>query len=83
MPALLQRVTFFGRNSYVPNIMKPFTDAARADELEDYVRQNSPPDAMAEAAKISDRIRHLAIVKQRELPTIDAWVKQHLKNPEL
>ena len=82
MAALLKDVTFFGRNSYVPDIMEEFTDAPRADELEAYVRKNSPPDAFAEAAKTSDRIRHLAAVKQRELPAIDAWVRERVKNPE-
>jgi aminopeptidase N len=83
MDALLQPVTFFGKNTYVPNIMRPFSDAARADELEAYVRAKFPPHAFAEAAKISDRIRHLATVKQRELPAIDAWVKERVKEPEL
>jgi aminopeptidase N len=83
MDALLKQVTLFGRNVYVPDIMKAFTDAPRADELEAYVREKFPPDAFAEAAKISDRIRHLAIVKKRELPIIDAWVKERVKNPEL
>lgn len=79
MEALLKQVTMFGRNSYVPDIMRFFTDAARADELEAYVRKNSPPDAFPEAAKTSDRIRHFAIVKQRELPAIDAWIKSRGK----
>jgi aminopeptidase N len=81
--ALLKQVTFFGRNRYVADIMAPFTDAARADELEAYVKKNLPPDAMAETLKTSDRIRHYAAVKQRELPAIDAWVKERVKNPEL
>jgi aminopeptidase N len=82
MNALLEQVTFFGRNSYVADIMRPFTDAARADELETYVRKNLPPDALAETAKVADRIRLLAMVKQRELPAIDAWVKTRVKSPE-
>lgn len=82
MDALLKQVTFFGRNTYIPDILGAFTDTARADELEDYVRKNSPPDALAEAAKTADRIRHLAGVKQRELAGIDAWVKERVKLPE-
>jgi aminopeptidase N len=79
MDALLKRVTFFGRNAYVPNIMAGFTDAARADELQAYVRAKLPPDAFTEAAKTADLIRHLAIVKQRELPGIDTWVKARVQ----
>jgi aminopeptidase N len=72
---LLQQTTFFGRNVYLPRIADWFTDAARADELEAVVREHLPADALAEAAKTADLIRHLAAVKQRELPGIDAWVK--------
>jgi len=82
MDALMQQVTFFGRNAYVPGIMRPFTDSARADELEDYVRKNLPPGARTEAGRTADRIRHLAVVKHRELPGIDRWVKEHVKLPE-
>jgi aminopeptidase N len=74
--ALLERMTAFGLNSYFPRIADAFTDGHRADELEDFVRQYSPA-ALAEAAKTADLIRHLAAVKKRELPAIDAWVKAH------
>ncbi len=83
LDALLQQTTFFGRNAYVPGIMRAFTDAPRADELEAYVKAHLPPDAMAEATKTADRIRFLSAVKQRELPAIDAWVKTRVKTPEL
>ncbi len=82
MDALMKQVTFFGRNAYVPGIMRPFTDVARADELEDFVRKNLPPGALTEAERTADRIRHLAAVKHRELPGIDRWVKEHVKLPE-
>lgn len=83
MDDLLKMVASLGRNTFVPNIMKAFSDAPRADELEAYVRQHLPEDAFPEAAKVSDRIRHFSTVKQRELPAIDAWVKTRVKNPEL
>jgi aminopeptidase N len=82
MDELLKQVTFFGRNAYVPGIMRAFTDAPRAGELEAYVREHFSADALPEAAKAADRIRHLAGVKQRELPTIDAWVKERVQIPE-
>ncbi len=82
MPALLKQVTQFGANRYVPGILGAFSDPARADELEEYVRKNFSPDALAEAAKTADRIRHVAAVKQRELPVIDAWVKARVTLPE-
>jgi aminopeptidase N len=82
MDKLLEQVTFFGRNDYIPRIAATFTDAARADELEAYVRKHSPPDAFAEAAKTADLIRHYDAVKKRELPAIDAWVKDRVKLAE-
>jgi hypothetical protein len=79
---LLKRTTFFGRNAYLPGIARASTEAARADELEALVRAKLPPDALAEAAKGADLIRLYAAVKQRELPAIDAWVKQRVQLPE-
>ncbi len=80
--ALLQRTTFFGRNTYLPGIAQASTDATRATELEELVRAKLPADAFAEAAKGADLIRLRALMKQRELPVIDAWVKERVKLPE-
>jgi aminopeptidase N len=82
LDALMKPVTFFGRNIYLPGITNSFTDAARADELEEFVRDHLPADAVPEAAKSADLIRLLAVVKKRELPAIDAWVKTRVKLPE-
>jgi aminopeptidase N len=79
---LMQQTTFFGRNVYLPRLMNGFSDAVRADELEDFVRKNLPAGAFAEAAKTADLIRHLAAVKKRELPGIDAWVKARVQPKE-
>ncbi|MEJ1973608.1 MAG: M1 family metallopeptidase [Lacunisphaera sp.] len=80
--AVLQQTTCFGRNQYLPNIARNFTDIARAEELENLVREHLPPDSLAEAAKAADIIRLYATVKKRELPAIDAWVKERVKLPE-
>ena len=79
---LFKRTTFFGRNVYLPRIANAATDAARADELENFTRQKLPADAFTEAARAGDLIRHYAAVKKRELPAIDAWVKARVKLPE-
>ena len=76
---LLAKFPFFGRNQYLPRIANAFTDAPRADELLAVVRSRLPADALTEAERTADLIRHNAAVKQRELPKIDAWVKTHLK----
>ncbi|MDI1318932.1 MAG: hypothetical protein PSW75_01900, partial [bacterium] len=65
---LLKRTTFFGRNVFLPRIANAFTDAPRADELMELVRQKLPADALTEAAKGADLIRLNAAVKKRELP---------------
>lgn len=80
--ALLQRTTFFGRNVYLPGIAQASTDDARAAELEELVRAKLPADAFAEAAKGADLIRLRALMKKRELPAIDAWIRERVKLPE-
>jgi len=80
--ALLKQTTFFGRNEYLPTIAQYLTDAARADELENFTREHLPADSFTEAAKGADVIRLYATVKHRELPAIDAWIKERVKLPE-
>ena len=81
LSALLAKYPFFGRNQYLPRIANSFTDAPRADELLAFVRSHLTADALPEAERSADLIRHNAAVKQRELPKIDAWVKTRLKLP--
>jgi len=80
--ALLQQTTYFGRNAYLGNIAKNLTDPARAGELEAFVREHLSADFLPETAKAADIIRLYGGVKQRELPAIDAWVKERVKLPE-
>ncbi len=75
MKALLDKVPFSNRNRYVPSIMSSFSDAARADELEDYARKNLPPEAMKKAEEIADGIRFRYAFKEREMRMVDQWVK--------
>ena len=79
---LLKQTTYFGRNEYLPNIAQNFTDDARAAELEAYVQEHLSADFLPEMAKAADVIRLYAGVKKRELPAIDAWVKERVKLPE-
>jgi aminopeptidase N len=72
---LLTKVLFYGRNYYVANIMDAFSDEAHADELEAFVRANLPAGAAPVAARTADAMRHRAIIKRRELPVIDNWIK--------
>ena len=77
---LLAKAGSFERNNYVPYVMSSFSDAARADELETYVRKNVSEDAMIKAREGAEAIRFKAALKQRELPVIDQWVAVQLKN---
>ncbi|MDB6020706.1 MAG: pepN, partial [Pedosphaera sp.] len=77
---LLAKVESFSRNNYVPSILGSFSDAARADELESYVKKNVSPDALVKAQETAAEIRFKASLKQRELPAIDRWVANSLTN---
>jgi aminopeptidase N len=74
MPELLGQVESFRRNTYVPGIMGSFSDAARADELEAYVKANVGESAMTKARETAEGIRLKAALRERELPVIDKWV---------
>jgi hypothetical protein len=76
MPELLAQVETFRRNTYVPGIMGSFSDAARADELEAYVKDNIGEDGMTKARETAEGIRLKAALKERELPVIDQWVAE-------
>ncbi len=68
---LLAKVGALGANSYVPGLYHPFTDAARADELESFAKEALSPDASYQVAKVADEIRFKASLKRRLLPDID------------
>jgi aminopeptidase N len=73
MVQLLARTEEFVRNHYVPDIMSAFGDAAHADELERYVRENVPK-GMTKAKESAASMRLASAVRERELPGIDSWV---------
>ena len=74
MKELLAKLDSLGRNLYVPSIFSSFSEAARADELEEYVQRNFPKEAMIKAVQFAEGIRLRAILKERELPVIDKWM---------
>jgi len=70
---LLGKLSDIAANHYVPGIFEAFDDAAHADELEAFARQNLPPVASSAVARAADNIRFQAEFKARVLPQIDAW----------
>lgn len=75
---LLAKLESFSRDSYIPSLFVSFSDAARADELENYTRKNFSPDALVKAGETAAEIRFKALLKQRELPGIDRWAAESL-----
>jgi aminopeptidase N len=82
MKQLLAKLDSVERNLYVPSILSPFSDSARADELEAYVQANISEDAVVKAKERAEGIRLKATLKQRELAGIDEWMAEQLKNHE-
>jgi len=74
--ALMRKTSFYSRNYYVARVMDAFSDAARADELEAFVKANLTAAAIPIAARTADAMRHRAALKQRELPRIDEWIRK-------
>ena len=73
LDALLAKLSALGVNEFVPGIFRAFSDAARADELEDFAQRNLPPAVRPAVAKAADEIRFQAEFKMRALPEINAW----------
>ncbi|MFI5355791.1 MAG: M1 family metallopeptidase [Opitutales bacterium] len=76
---LIKRVSNFERYRYLPDIMQPFLDSARADELMAVTKQKLPADALRVAARTAESIRSRDRFKHRSLPAVDAWVREQLK----
>jgi aminopeptidase N len=64
----------FGKIRFAPNIMRTFSEAKRAMELEVYAQKNLPADAKIEIAKTAEEIRFKADLKARLLPEIAKWI---------
>jgi ERAP1-like C-terminal domain len=75
--ALRAKLSFFQARDYVPDIFDHFSDAARADELEEWTRRNLPPDAATLTARTAEAIRFKAALKERLLPQIGAWCREN------
>ncbi|HEY0966136.1 MAG TPA: M1 family metallopeptidase [Opitutaceae bacterium] len=79
---LAKSLTSFERYDYAPDIMNAFYEAARADELEAFMKANFPEEAAASGARVAEAIRDRAAFRARELAALDAWVKTQAPVPE-
>jgi aminopeptidase N len=65
---------------FVPDLMRGFSDASRATELETYAEKYMPAGAKSEVDKATEEIRFNADFKARIIPEIHRWLprKTHL-----
>ena len=62
------------RRSFIPGLLRPSTDAARADELHAFAQKAYPEGARREAGRVEAEVRRRADVRSRRLPEIDRWL---------
>ena len=61
---------------FVPYVMRGFSDARRATELETYAQKYMPAGARSEVEKAAEEIRFNADLKARIVPEIRKWLSQ-------
>ena len=76
LPELLALMSATSADEYVARLFKSFSDAARADELERFTKENLPPSAARPTAIAADEIRFQAKLKQRVLPELLTFLKK-------
>lgn len=76
LPELLALMSANSADEYVAYIFRNFSDAARADELETFSKENLPPSAARPTAIASDEIRFQTKLKARLLPELAAYLKR-------
>ncbi|AGY58609.1 M1 family metallopeptidase [Gloeobacter kilaueensis] len=78
---LLEKLAFFRRYRYLPNLVANFSDAEFAQQLEDFARAHLPADAQAEVRKGVESVRASASIKQKQLTNIDRYACDQSKTP--
>ena len=76
--ALLAKTDAAGVNRYVPGLFTFFSELARADELEAYMKKNPTAASDAEVAKAVDEIQFRAEFKQRLASQLSNWLKKDI-----
>jgi hypothetical protein len=76
LPELLALMSATSADEYVARLFRSFSDAARADELERFSKENLPPSAARPTAIAADEIRFQATLKQRVLPELMSFLKK-------
>jgi aminopeptidase N len=76
-PAILGKVSSFGRFRFMQAMAGGFNDSAHAGDLIRFATDKLPPEVMPEIRKAADRIEFRDRLRQREAPYIDRWVCRH------
>jgi aminopeptidase N len=63
-----------GKVRFLANIMRGFSEANRAIELEAYAQKNLPSDAKSEISKAAEEIRFKSDLKAHLFPAIAQWI---------
>ncbi|PZR74197.1 MAG: aminopeptidase [Chthoniobacterales bacterium] len=63
-----------GRVRFASNVMRGFSEEARAAELEAFAQKNAPSGIGSEVRKAAEEIRFRADLKRRVLPEIQQWI---------
>ncbi|HEY5752017.1 MAG TPA: M1 family metallopeptidase [Chthoniobacterales bacterium] len=79
---LLAKVSSMGRNGYFGTIVRETSDAKFASELEAFVKEKLPADALPETERISDEIRVRADFKKRLLTEVNQWISEKKSAPQ-
>ena len=65
------------RGFFMPSLMSTFADRARAEELAKFAPVQETPGGRIAAARAREEILEAAEFRERQIPAVDAWVKQH------
>jgi len=74
------KLSAMGVVRFVPYLMRGFSDARRATELETYAQKYMPAGAKSEVQKAAEQIRFNADLKARIVPEIRKWLSHKRSN---
>ena len=62
---------------FMPSLMSTFADRAHAEELANFAPAHETAGGRIAAARAQEEILEAAEFRERQIPAVDAWVKQH------
>ncbi len=74
--AVLEHVEAASRWGYIPRLASASTDRAMADKVQAYTERSVPADARDASRRTIAYIRLQAVMKDRQLPALEAWLRR-------